>query len=310
MVRRIFAIALNGYREAFRARILYGLFAAALGTSGYSIVVASLSLNQEPRVIADLGAGSISLYAVLVSLVIGATSLHRELELKTIFPILTRRLRRHEYVVGKYLGIVLTVAVFVALDAAGVLGILAFETGQKPALVLGALGLLGAILAVVLLRAKYTRIYVFIPWTFAVALAMYLLASTAGLDRQLVVASALLTMCEVLVVAAVAMLFSSFSSPFLTAVFTLGIFLVGRSADTLANLPVKFFGQAIRTTGQVLARVFPNLHLYVPPRPLLLGMVPTAPLGSYLATSALYALAYATALITFGAIIFRKRDFQ
>ena len=104
MFGRVSAIAMNTYREAVRARVLFGLLALALATSAYSLVIAAMSLRQEMRIVADIGAASMSFYAVVVSVILGATSLYRELELKTIFPILTRRLRRHEYVVGKYLG--------------------------------------------------------------------------------------------------------------------------------------------------------------------------------------------------------------
>ena len=307
---RIAAIALNAYREAVRARILYGLLGLALATCAYSLVVATLSLHQEARVIANVGAASISIYAVLVAIVLGATSLHRELELKTIFPILTRQLRRHEYLIGKYLGMLATLAVFVAIDAAVVLGILAVETGQKPWLVSATASLLGAILAVSLVRAKHTRVFVAIPWSFALLASMALLSAPAGGERQLVLASAALTLCEVAVVAAVATLFASFSSPFLTAIFTLGVFLVGRSADLLANLPARVFGQLLHDIGHALATVVPNLHIYVPERPLLLGQVSGSPVWPFVGVAALHAISYATILLTLGALVFRKRDFQ
>ncbi len=310
MVSRVLAIAMNTYREAVRARILYGLLGVALTTSMYAVVVASLSLHQEARVVADIGAASISLYAVLVAIVLGATSLHRELELKTVFPILTRKLRRHEYVVGKYIGTIATLAVFVALDGAAVLAILALETNQKWQLVLGAVVVLGALLAVGLVRGKYTRVYVVVPWAFALFAAMYLLASTAGTERQLVVASCALTLCEVGIVAALATLFSSFSSPFLTALLTLGLFVAGRSADSLAHMPARFFGSIFATFFAGLAHIVPNLQLYVPPRPLLLGLLSDAPVWPYVGLAAAHALFYATALLTVSALIFRKRDFQ
>ena len=130
MPERILAIALNTYREAARARLLLGVFVLALASSAYSLVIAAMSLHNEVRVVADLGAASMSLYAVIVAIVLGSTSLYRELELKTIFPILSRPVRRWEYVVAKYLGTLLTVLVFVALDAAAVFAFLALEAGQ------------------------------------------------------------------------------------------------------------------------------------------------------------------------------------
>jgi hypothetical protein len=79
MFRRIAVIALNTYREAVRARILHGLFGLALATLGYALVVAAFALRETLRVVSDLGAASISIYSILVAIVLGATSLYREL---------------------------------------------------------------------------------------------------------------------------------------------------------------------------------------------------------------------------------------
>lgn len=310
MFGRILAIAMNAYREAVRARVLFGLLAAALATSVYAVLVATLSLRQELRVVADIGVASLSLYAVLVAIVLGATSLYRELELKTIFPILTRPLRRHEYVLGKYLGTLATLGVFLALDGATIFLLLAVLAKQSLAWILGVLLAFAAALGLLLLRAKHSRVFVVVPWAFALLLAAALLAAPAGDDRRLVIASLLLTFAEVSIVAAVATLFSSFSSPFLTAIFTFGVFLVGRSADLLANLPAKVFGDTIRSVGRVIATIMPNLHLYTPPRPLLLGQVPETPLWGYVARAGFHAIFFSAVLLSLGALVFRKRDFQ
>src|SRR5271155_5358289 len=127
MLSRIWAIALNTYREAVRARLLLGVFACALATCGYAVVVGALSLNNDMRVVADLGSASLSFFGVLIAIVLGSTSLHRELEYKTVFPILSRPLRRWEYLVGKYLGALLTVTVFILVQTAAVLTMLALE---------------------------------------------------------------------------------------------------------------------------------------------------------------------------------------
>jgi hypothetical protein len=307
---RIFAIAMNTYREAARGRVLHALLAFALATTGYSLVIATLSLHQEPRVVADIGAASMSLYVIIVAIILGATSLHREIEYKTIFPILARPLRRHEYLVGKYLGMIATLTVFLAIDGGVILALLGIEAGQKASTIAIALGLLLALLAVALLRARFTRVFVLVPWSFAFFLSMTVLSAPAGPERQLVVASALLALCEVSIVAAVATLFASFSSPALTAVFTLGVFLVGRSTDMLAKLPVRYFGETVRDIGRGMAHVFPNLQIYVPPRPLLLGQVSDVSLPRFIGTAASYALFYAGTLLVIAALAFRKRDFQ
>ncbi|MDP8999149.1 MAG: ABC transporter permease [Myxococcota bacterium] len=309
MSARVWVIALNTYREAVRARLLLGVFAIALATCGYSIIVAELSLHNELRVIANVGSASLSLYGVVMAIVLGSTSLHRELEYKTIFPILSRPIRRWEYLVGKYLGALLTVSVFIAVDTAAVLGILALEAGQPTWKVGGGAVLMLVALAGLLARARHTRVFVVIPWAAALAVASWLVAAPAGADRQLVAASALLAVCEVGIVTGVATLFASFSSPFLTAAFTGMIFIIGRSADTLSRLPPKVFGATLAAMGRGLARVFPNLHAYVPPRPLLLGEIASVPVWPYVAVAALHAIFYVTVLLVGSALAFGRRDF-
>lgn len=310
MIGRVFAIAMNTYREAVRARVLFGLLAAALAASAYSLVIASMSIRQEMRIVADLGSASISAFAVLVAIILGATSLYRELELKTVFPILTRQLRRHEYIVGKYLGILAVLLVFVAIDGASVLTIVALQSGEHVGLTAATAGSLLVVLGVGLWRAKLTRVFFVLPWALVAFAVMAVLAHGAGPERQLVIVSALLTLAEVAIVTAIATLFSSFSSPFLTAIFTLMVFLIGRSADTLGNLPARVFGEQIRAAGMVLSRVFPNLYVYVPARPVLLGQVPNVSLVGYVGSAWTNALLYAIVLLALSAIVFRRRDFQ
>ena len=310
MFARVATIAMNTYREAVRARVLYALLALALGTCVFSLLVATLSLHNETRVVADIGAGSISLYAVVVAIVLGATSLHRELEYKTIFPILARPIRRHEYLLGKYIGTVATLFVFIALDGGAVLALLALEGGQSTGKILGLAAALLAGLGAALFWVRLSRVFVVAPWSAVFFASMATLAAPAGAERQLVVLSAFLTLCEVGIVTAVATLFASFSSPFLTAAFTLGIFIYGRSADTLANLPVRAYGAALHDTGYAISRVLPNLQAYVPGRALLLGQTPGVSLPAFVVTAAAHAVFYSGALLTVSALAFRKRDFQ
>jgi Cu-processing system permease protein len=309
VLARILTIALNTYREAVRARLLVGVFAVALATCLYSVLVATLSLHNEARVVADLGAASLSLYGVLIAVVLGSTSLYRELEHKTIFPVLSRPVRRWEYLVGKYAGTLLTVGVFICVDASAVTTMLALETGQSPWRV-GAAGLVMlALLGVALLRATHSRVYVLAPWSVVLLGVAWLLAAPSPDDRQLVLAGSALAMSEVVIVAALATLFASFSSPFLTAVCTGMLFVLGRSSDTMAHIPARQLGPAVSYAGKVLARIVPNLHVYVPARVFLLGLVAGHPVWPYVATAALHAVLYATALLVLSSLIFRKRDF-
>src|ERR1041385_646139 len=132
MLTRIGVIALNTYREAVRARVLYGLFGLSVATAAYCLVVGAFALRATLRVVSDLGAASVSLYGVVVAVVLGATSLYRELELKTVFPILARPIRRTEYLIGKYLGTLCTLLVFIAANTGLLLLSLGLMAGGPP----------------------------------------------------------------------------------------------------------------------------------------------------------------------------------
>ena len=197
MLSRVFAIAMNTYRESVRARILLGLAGVAFAVSFYSIVVGAYTLQDAARVVSDLGAASISLFSVVVAIVISATSLHRELEQKTLFPILARPIRRSEYLIGKYLGTVLTIAVFVMADAGLVLVISAVVGGRPILAVVSPTLLAVAAFAFGAWRSRPVRTFGPIAFCAAIFLAGIALSSVVPTERRVVLASGVLTMLEV-----------------------------------------------------------------------------------------------------------------
>ncbi len=309
MLHRVLTITLHTFREAVRARILLGLAGVAFAVSVFSLVIASFTLESAPRVVSDLGAGSISVFGIVVAIVIGATTLHRELEQKTIFPFLARPISRGEFLVGKYLGILLTIATFVAADTGLVLGLAASLGGRAMLESAGVLVLLAA--ALPLARLRWPNAFTFgpIPWALAMLLAGTYLCSVAPDEQRAILTQALLTFLEVAIVAAVAILMSSFSTPFLSSLFTLGVVLIGRSADSFARFPQKFFGPAVSDAAKVFGKMVPNLHLYVPPRPLLTGETTTVDPVSYVTLAAGTSLGWTVGLLAVAVIIFKRRDF-
>jgi Cu-processing system permease protein len=309
MLLRVSVVMFNTYREAVRARILLGLFAVAMATAGYTLVVAEYAHRDATRIISNVGGLSVSLYSVFVAVVLGATSLYREIELKTVFPILARPIRRGEYLTGKFLGALLTLSVFIAANTGVLLACLRFVSSGHGALAPALLLASAAVFGALALRFGRSRTWLPLGWAVVVLALGTWLASDAAEDRQALLSSALLSWFEVSIVIALATLFSSFSTPFMTAVFTVAVFVVGRSADTLAKLPPKVFGQAIHDLGAGLAHVFPNLMVYVPPRPLLVGEVLDVPLAPYLALAGAQALAWTVGLLVCSGFLFSRRDF-
>jgi len=309
MLHRVLAIALNTYRESVRARILLGLAGIAFSVSLFSLVIGAFTLRDQARVMSDLGAASISIFSIAVAIVIGSTSLHRELEQKTIFPILARPIRRGEYLCGKYLGMMLTIAVFIMADGGLVLLLSAALGGRPIGQIVGAFVALLAALGVAMWRWPRARTYGPIPWAVAMLVAGVVLASVTPDERRVVLGSGLLSLLEVAIVSAIGMLFSSFSTPFLSALLTLGMVAIGRSADTLTKLQAKYFGQHARDVAIALSKVVPNLHVFVPARPLFTGEVAGVALAPYLGMAAVTSIGWSVALLAIAGFIFKKRDF-
>lgn len=309
MLQRLITVALNAYREAVRARVLLGLVGVAFVVAFYSLVVGAFTLNDAPRVVADLGCMAMSVFSIAVAILIGATALHRELEQKTILPLLARPIRRSEYLAGKYLGTMLVVAVFVMAEGGVVLMMSAAMAGRSIGLVLG-LGF-GLVVALVLAGWLVPRLRTFgpIPWAAIVLVVGIILCAVAPTERSMILASAALTLFEVAIIAAIATFFSSFSTPFLSALLTVWMVVIGRSADAMTRMPAKAFGQLIHDVFAVMSTVVPNLHVYVPARTLLTGEAADANLVSYLGMAFVQSLAWSVGLLAVAAFIFRRRDF-
>ena len=253
---RTAAIAFNTFREAIRDRILYSLLVFALAMIGGSVVLTTISVGGEVKIIKDLGLAAIGLVGTLIAVFIGVGLVYKEIERRTLYTIITKPIRRAEFVLGKFLGLTLTLAVNVAIMGAG----------------------------------------------------LFLLASAmeARLTWELLLPVAL-TFVKLMVVTAIAVLFSTFSTPTLSAIFTLALVVVGSLAEDLKLFAATFGGPLLQTGVGAVYLVLPNLAsldvggAVVHGRP-----VPAAVAG----LAAAYGLAYVVALLAGAVWIFQYRDFK
>jgi ABC-type transport system involved in multi-copper enzyme maturation permease subunit len=306
---RILAVAVNTFREAVRDRVLNGLLGVALVVLVFTLALAELSLDQRRRIVLDIGLASISLFSVVMAVFLGSSLLYKEIERKTLYVILPKPIGRHEFLFGKYLGIVLTGFVFIAVMGALQLMVTTLQqTGPSLGLLAALLGLPGLLGA--LMYWARDRSAVLVPWSALALLATSGLAAQGGVELWPILAALLLTIGEVLVLSAVALVFSAFSTPFLTALFTTGVWLVGRSADMMISMKAKVMPDLVRAVLRKLAMLWPNFNLFVP-GPHTLHVQPDAAStpGTYVVSTMLYAIMYASLLLAFAALIFRRRDF-
>jgi ABC-type transport system involved in multi-copper enzyme maturation permease subunit len=110
-MNRVLAIARNTFREAVRNKILYSLLFFAVLIILSALAIGNLTLHEEVRTIRDVGLFGIDLFGVVIAIFVGVNLLYKELDLKTVYTILPKPLWRWEFVLGKWLGMLLTLAV-------------------------------------------------------------------------------------------------------------------------------------------------------------------------------------------------------
>jgi len=253
MLSRIVTLARFTLVEALRERILYVvlLFIGVLVAS--SCVLTPLAPGAQRKVVIDFGLACIDVLGVLVVLLSGCGLVRREIERRSLEVILTRPVSRFEYLIGKWLGLVVTLAVLVAIMSV----------------------------------------------TFAVML--HVSGVAWRVDFALAIVGSLLGL---VVVASLAVLFSTFTSPTLAAFFTLALFAAGHLQDTIVRLAGD---PALARVAAVVRWLVPGLSVFDIRTEVVHNVhVP----GAQLAGGVAYALLYATATLYLASLLFRRRELK
>jgi hypothetical protein len=259
--QRIWAIALNTFREAARIRVLYGIVVLVVGANLFAIVLGEMSIREQARVARDVGLAGISLFGSLTAIFLGVFLLYTEVQRRTIHAIVSKPIERWEFVIGKYLGMALVLSVLVGL--------------------------------------------------FAVAMIAMLIAQDVGVSGE-IVRAIVLAWVEVLTVAAIAIFFSSFSTPFLSGIFALAMWVIGRVTPDI-EAAVRDGAGWIRATARVALEVVPDIHLFSPSGRLVEGAAVSVHADfvswGYVAVAALHGLGWIAGLLAFACLLFHRRDF-
>src|SRR6059058_2841791 len=118
--RAITAIARNAFREAVRDRVLYNLVLFVLLLIGGAIFLGELSAGQDAKIIADLGLSAMLLFGVFIAIFVGVGLVYKEIERRTLYAILAKPIGRGQFLLGKYLGLCLTLLVNVLIMGVGI----------------------------------------------------------------------------------------------------------------------------------------------------------------------------------------------
>jgi ABC-type transport system involved in multi-copper enzyme maturation permease subunit len=257
--RRIATIAGNTFREAVRDRVLYNLVLFVLILTGAAVFIGELSGGQERKIIVDLGLSAMLIFGVFIAIFVGVGLVYKEIERRTVYAIFSKPVGRGEFLLGKYLGLCLTLLVNVAVMGAGV---------------------------------SLALIYVSRGWD-PLALTMW--------------PAILLIYVELMILTGVALLFSSFSSPALSALLTFFVFIIGHFSADLKNLANSMGGSGARWLFAALYYSLPNLGNLSFITPAAHGQLPVA---QHVAMAILYSLVYIAVVLAAATMIFSRRNFK
>src|SRR5262249_14679724 len=126
---RVMALGLNTFREAIRNQVLYLLLLFAVLLILSSIAISQGALHEQMRVIRDLGLGGIELFGVLLAVFIGVNLVHKEIDKKTVFALLPKPIHRYELILGKFAGMLITLAVLMTIMSVALLVVLGAAAG-------------------------------------------------------------------------------------------------------------------------------------------------------------------------------------
>lgn len=252
---KITTIARNTFKEAKRDRVLYLLFFFAAICLLFSRFLALLTVGDRVKIIKDVGLASISLFGMLMAILMGTGLVYKEIDKKTIFTLLAKPIHRVEFLLGKFLGLVLTIFIMTVL--------------------------MTLIFLLILFLHTFT-----VEWKILVAV--------------------LYIFFELCLMTAVALLFSTFTSPILASLYSLGFYLIGHLSWSLELLIKKVKSGTGRALLRLLYLVLPDLENFNFKTEVVHNLpIPTKLLG----IGFLYGLVYTAFILLLAMLIFRRRDF-
>ncbi len=256
---KIIPIALNTFRESARDRVLYNTVLFVILLIIASVVIGRIAAGQEVKIIIDLGLSAMTIFGALIAIFLGVGLVSKEIENGAIANILSKPVRRSEFILGKYCGFCLTLLVSSSVMAAAITIALVYAQGGHTA-----------------------QLHIIWPAVWLIFL-------------------------ELAIVTAVALLFSCFSSPALSALFTLLIFLIGRWSPDLKLFAETSNSVATRALSRALYHLLPNLANFNYINETAHGE--TAPWGM-IAGNTVYAVFYVAAVVVAAVLIFNRRNFE
>jgi len=262
-------VARGVFKESVRDRIGYNLVFFAVLLMAASILLAQVTAGQDVKIIKALGLAAASAIGMLLAVFVGISLVSKEVERRSIYSLLSKPITRQQFILGKYLGLTFTLVVNLAIMAVAYYAVLVYIDWQTPALTSQG-------------------------WEAPAA------------DPRLLKAFALIGV-ELMLVTALALFFSTFSSAFLAAGLTIAVYVIGHFNTDLKNLSSLGNSPVLIAIGKGLYYTLPNLTLLDVKADVVHAHTVS---GQQMLAGILSAGLYIGLLLTASIIVFSRRDFK
>jgi Cu-processing system permease protein len=111
----LWPIAFITFKEGIRNRALYGITLFALLLLVTIFLISDMVMQEVGKVAVDMALSAVSLSGLLLVLFVGINLMAKDLDKRTIYMVLSRPISRSQYIVGKFLGMVLLIITTIAV---------------------------------------------------------------------------------------------------------------------------------------------------------------------------------------------------
>jgi ABC-type transport system involved in multi-copper enzyme maturation permease subunit len=258
-MRNVGAVALNTFREAVRDRVLYNLVLFAFLIIAAAIFVGQISIGIEDVVMVSLGLGAISFIGLLIAVFIGVGLVYKEMDKRTLYALLAKPVRRWEFVLGKFGGLLLTLAINAA------------------------------------------------AMTVALLVAIRYVKHSFGKSELIVLLAVYFIVLKLAIVIALALLFSSITTPLLSILYTSGLYIAGQFISEMRTLRADLLKPALADFLRWISYLLPNFANFDIAVAAAHGRaVP----GSLILENTLYAALYCAIALGSAVAVFSRRDLK
>lgn len=107
MMRRITALCLLTFKEGIRDRAFYGIGLFSLMIMGASVIIISFFFRELDKVTLDINLSAITFAGLLMIFSLSVNLMYKDIDKHTIYCVIAKPFSRTQYLIGKFLGLVL-----------------------------------------------------------------------------------------------------------------------------------------------------------------------------------------------------------